>query len=75
MKHSFGAVFQTVKVLLLFVSFTVLFYIGMVWLNQEYEGYQRYNEPKGAAVKVMKAGESEEETWLSRLMLFYMDGE
>ncbi|MEC2056793.1 YqzK family protein [Peribacillus psychrosaccharolyticus] len=75
MKTSVNLFFQIMKVLLLFVCFTVLFYLGMVWLNQEYEGYQRYSEPKGAAIKVMKAGDSEEETWLSRLMLLYLDGE
>ena len=75
MKTSLSLVLHTAKVMILFVSFTILFYIGMVWLNQEYEGYQRYSEPKGAAIKVMKAGDTEEETWLSRLMLLYLDGE
>ncbi|MBA9027272.1 MULTISPECIES: DUF4227 family protein [Bacillaceae] len=75
MKTSFSMLLHTLKVLLLFVSFTVLFYSGMVWLNQEFEGYHRYDEPKGTAIKVTTAEDPEEETWFSRLMLFYLNGE
>ena len=75
MKASFSMILHTVKVLVLFVSFTVLFYIGMVWLNQEYKDYHRYDEPKGMSVKVSKAMDSDEESWLERFMLFYLNGE
>ena len=27
----------------------------MVWVNQEYQSYHRYDEPQGTAIKVMKA--------------------
>ncbi|WP_110927538.1 YqzK family protein [Bacillus massiliglaciei] len=75
MKSTLSMILQTAKVLFLFVSFTVLFYIGMVWLNQEYESYHRYEEPEGAAVKVAKSVESEDRNWLDRLMLLYLNGE
>jgi hypothetical protein len=76
MKSSVRLVLHTGKVLILFVTFTVLFYIGMIWLNEEYENYHRYDEPKGAAIKVTKAVEStEDDSWFGRLMLFYLNGE
>lgn len=75
MKRPLGVIFNTCKVLILFVGFTVLFYIGMVWLNQEYQSYHRYDEPKGSAIKVSKAVDSDNYTWLERLLLFYLDGE
>ncbi|SFC43318.1 Protein of unknown function [Bacillus sp. OV322] len=75
MRSSLSLVLHTAKVMVLFVSFTVLFYIGMVWLNQEYQDYHRYDEPKGAAIKVTNAMEPEKETWVDRLMLFYKNGE
>jgi hypothetical protein len=74
-KSSIKLVLHTGKVFILFVSFTVLFYIGMIWLNQEYEDYHRYDEPKGAAIKVTKAVESPGDSWFDRLMLLYLDGE
>jgi uncharacterized protein involved in tolerance to divalent cations len=47
----------------------------MVWLNQEYQSYHRYDEPQGTAIKVTKAVDSDHNTWLDRLLLFYLDGE
>ncbi|RFU67773.1 DUF4227 family protein [Peribacillus saganii] len=75
MKATIRNAYHTLKVFVLFVSFTVLFYFGMVWFNQEYENYQRYDEPKGAAIKVTKAVESGDDTWFDRLLLFYLNGE
>lgn len=75
MNSSIKLVLHTAKVLVLFVSFTVLFYIGMIWLNQEYENYHRYDEPKGAAIKVTRAVESSGQSWFDRLMLLYLNGE
>lgn len=75
MNSSIKLILHTAKVLILFVSFTVLFYIGMIWLNQEYENYHRYDEPKGAAIKVTKAVESGGNSWFDRLMLLYLNGE
>jgi hypothetical protein len=75
MKSSANLIFHTAKVFILFVSFTVLFYFGMVWLNQEYEDYHRYDEPKGSAIKVSNAVHSSDGKWFDRLLLFYKNGE
>ncbi|RFU65607.1 YqzK family protein [Peribacillus glennii] len=75
MNSPFRVVVHTAKVFILFVGFTVLFYIGMIWLNREYENYHRYDEPKGAAIKVTKAVESSSDSWFDRFMLLYLNGE
>ncbi|AJH80050.1 YqzK family protein [Heyndrickxia coagulans] len=61
------------KVFILFLCCTLLFYFSLLWVNQEYESYHRYEKPKGAAVKV-SAGDHKP-AWAERLLLFYMDGE
>jgi hypothetical protein len=76
-KTWFGLVWNTVKVFLAFTCCTVLFYYGLVWVNQEYEDYHRYDEPEGKAVKVFQMSELDEvhSSWLERLKLFYDIGE
>ncbi|WP_108672326.1 YqzK family protein [Peribacillus acanthi] len=74
MKQSIKLIMHTTKVFVLFVGFTILFYFGMVWLNQEYENYHRYDEPNGTAIKASATVE-EEGNWIDRLKLFYMSGE
>ncbi|WP_100331476.1 DUF4227 family protein [Bacillus xiapuensis] len=66
---------QTGKVFLLFTSLTLLFYSGLIWAQNEYEKKHRYDEPEGAAIKVAALLEEEDDSWLERLLLFYLDGE
>lgn len=68
-------VWNTLKVFVLFTGCTLLFYYGILWISAEYEGYHRYDEPKGKAVKVMQMIEEEEATFLPRLLFFYHFGE
>ncbi|WP_042346218.1 YqzK family protein [Bacillus massiliigorillae] len=75
MKSLFNQIFHTLKVFILFVGFTILFYIGMMWINQEYENYNRYDEPNGTSVKVSSNQEQSDSTWFDRLKLFYLNGE
>ncbi|WP_044747938.1 YqzK family protein [Bacillus alveayuensis] len=65
---------QMLKVFLLFTGCTILFYYSIVWINQEYENYHRYDEPEGSAVKVSTV-ERQPNNWLERLLFFYRDGE
>ncbi|GIN85595.1 putative membrane protein YqzK [Heyndrickxia sporothermodurans] len=67
-------IIRTLRVFILFTGCTLLFYYGIMWVNQEYEDYHRYDEPKGTAVKVNLAV-SEKASWFDRLLLFYLDGE
>lgn len=66
---------QTVKVFLLFTTCTILFYYGMMWVNEEYQNYHRYDEPRGAALKVSNPAQKEGPSLLDRLVLFYLNGE
>ena len=56
-------------------GFTALFYYAMIWVNQEYENYHRYDKPEGSAVKVVEMDQDEKGGWLDRLIFFYQNGE
>lgn len=75
MKNAIHVFFQTIRVFLLFVGCTILFYYGIMWVNQEYENYRRYDEPQGTAVKVFQSAQNEDSGWFARLLLFYRNGE
>lgn len=75
MKSWFKVVFQTVKVFILFTGCTILFYYGIMWINEEYQDYHRYDEPQGTAIKVSGTGTGEGSKWFDRLILFYLNGE
>lgn len=76
MKNLSKLFWQTGKVFIMFVGFTVLFYFAIVWFNEEYENYHRYDEPKGASTKVFQSFDKRDEIgWKDRLFLFYLDGE
>ncbi|MDP4083795.1 MAG: YqzK family protein [Bacillota bacterium] len=64
---------QTIKVFILFTGCTILFYYGIMWVNEEYQNYHRYDEPKGAAIKVSNMVEGNSS--FERLILFYLNGE
>jgi arginine exporter protein ArgO len=66
---------QTLKVFVLFTGCTILFYYGIMLLNEEYQDYHRYDEPEGAAIKVSSAVSEKDSTWYDRLLLFYLNGE
>jgi hypothetical protein len=69
-------IWDTVKVFVLFVGCTLLFYFGFIWIDREYENYHKYDEPDGRAVKVYQDSEVEgAPSWLERLLLFYKTGE
>ncbi|WP_017755661.1 YqzK family protein [Calidifontibacillus oryziterrae] len=68
-------VYDTVKVFILFTGCTLLFYYGILWINQEYEQYHRYDEPDGGALKVSGGAHHEETTWFERLLYYYQNGE
>ncbi|HHW37101.1 MAG TPA: YqzK family protein [Bacillales bacterium] len=67
--------FDTLKVFILFTGCTLLFYFGIIWINQEYEQYHRYDEPKGGALKVSVQAKDFTPTWVDRLLYFYQNGE
>lgn len=75
MKSWFKMIFQTIKVFILFTGCTIIFYYGIMWLNEEYQDYHRYDEPEGAAVKVSAAANDGNSSFLDRLILFYLNGE
>jgi hypothetical protein len=76
MKQWFLLVLQSIKVFLLFMGCTLLFYYGILWVSAEYESYHRYDEPQGKAIKVMSYEYDQvDSSWINRLMLYYQFGE
>ncbi|MFD2679579.1 YqzK family protein [Bacillus seohaeanensis] len=75
MKNGITAIWHTIKVFILFTGSTVLFYYGIMWINEEYENYHRYDKPEGAAIKVSSSVTEKENSWYDRLLFFYMNGE
>lgn len=67
------AILHTIKVFVLFVVCTLFFYFGLIWINQEYENFHRYDQPEGNAVEV--STDSEHSSVHERLRLFYKTGE
>jgi arginine exporter protein ArgO len=75
MFYFFNKALQTIKVFILFTGCTILFYYGIMWVNEEYQNYHRYDKPEGAAVKVTSTAEGEKSSLVDRLKLFYLNGE
>ncbi len=66
---------QSLKVFILFTGCTILFYYGIMWVNEEYQNYHRYDAPKGSALKVSNPVQDGNSSMLDRLILFYLNGE
>lgn len=62
---------DTIKVFIIFIACTSLFYFGLSAMHSEYEQDHRYDPPEGAAVKVFQ----EEHSFIDRLNLFFRLGE
>ncbi|GAA0346865.1 YqzK family protein [Bacillus carboniphilus] len=76
MKKGVRLIIHTVKVFLLFTLCTILFYYGMIWVHQEYQNYQKYDEPDGSAVKVFEdAGDDKFLSGYERFIYFFLNGE
>ncbi|MFG6114444.1 DUF4227 family protein [Halobacillus sp. MO56] len=72
MKHVWSFFKDTLKVLIVFVLCTSFFYMALRMVHLEYERMHRYDEPKGAAVKVFN---QEDISWPERLSIFFQLGE
>lgn len=64
-------IWDSIKICIIFISCTLLFYFGLRAMHEEYEQYHRYDQPEGPAVKVFQ----EDDGWMSRLYLFFRLGE
>jgi len=62
---------DVMKVTVIFICCTFLFYFGLRALHQEYEQYHRYDQPEGPAVKVF----SEDEDRLFDFLKFFRLGD
>lgn len=65
-------IWDTVKVFVIFIACTCLFYIGLRYMHSEYEQFHRYDPPEGPSVKVY---DTEGDHIIDRLNLFLRLGE
>ncbi|KGX92236.1 membrane protein [Pontibacillus halophilus JSM 076056 = DSM 19796] len=72
MKRWVAMIKDTLKVFILFITCTVVFYYGLQLMHDEYEQFHRYDEPTGKAVKVSSW---EEPSLVERLTIFLRLGE
>nr|WP_010530876.1 YqzK family protein [Lentibacillus jeotgali] len=63
---------DALKVFILFIGCTCLFYFGLRYMHTEYEQFHRYDPPQGPSVKVF---ETDDEGFIDRLNLFFRLGE
>ena len=63
---------DTIKVFVIFIACTFLFYFGLRIMHAEYKEYHQYDPPEGPAVKVF---EMEEIDFMGRFNLFFQLGE
>ncbi|WP_379966643.1 YqzK family protein [Ectobacillus sp. sgz5001026] len=75
MRNGFIFMVHIIKVFLLFTSCTLLFYFAIVWINEEYQNYHRFEKPKGESVEEVSLDGSVASTWMNRLIFFYENGE
>ncbi|HEX6594373.1 MAG TPA: YqzK family protein [Bacillota bacterium] len=64
-------IWDTIKVCVIFIACTFLFYFGLRMMHLEYEQYHRYDPPEGPSVKVFNS----EQSLLDRLNIFFWLGE
>ncbi|ASN05455.1 DUF4227 family protein [Virgibacillus necropolis] len=62
---------DTLKVFVIFIACTFLFYFGLRIMHAEYKEYHRYDPPEGPAVKVYV----NENDFMDRFNLFFRLGE
>lgn len=63
---------NVLKVAILFITCTILFYFAIQWIHLEYEDMHRYDRPEGSMLKVDK---EHNHGTLNQLVRFYQNGE
>lgn len=62
-------VWRSLKVFIIFIACTLLFYFGLRFMHLEYEQFHRYEPPEGPAIKVFHNDD------MNRFRLFFRFGE
>ncbi len=76
MKPLARLIIELIKVTVIFIGCTILFYMTLLWIHDEYQNYRRYDVPEGTFLKVTSQEQKEQDDeWVSRLIFFYENGE
>ncbi|WP_407268776.1 YqzK family protein [Radiobacillus sp. PE A8.2] len=73
MKSIITLIRETLKIFVIFVACTLLFYFGLRAMHAEYENYHRYDPPEGRAIKVFNNNEGQD--IIDRMSIFFRLGE
>ncbi|WP_028399544.1 YqzK family protein [Ectobacillus panaciterrae] len=73
MRKAMKVMFDVAKVFLMFTGCTILFYFAILWINEEYQNYHRYEKPKGESVEEVSGFVAD--NWVNRMIFFYENGE
>jgi hypothetical protein len=57
MRLQFHKLMDICKLLIIFMTLTIFFYGLIIWVVEKVEPHQRYETPKGRAIKVIQVGE------------------
>lgn len=77
MKSTFKTLLDSIKLFVLFIGCTVLFYYGLQWLDHHYASTRKYDQPSDGAIKVVGQVQtsSTSDTVTNRFFQFLRDGE
>ncbi|MGM9987039.1 MAG: DUF4227 family protein [Bacillaceae bacterium] len=67
------SIVEMIKVFIVFITCTILFYVTLLWINEEYQYYRRYQQPDDA-VKVQHIPK-DRPMLIDRMIYFYENGE
>lgn len=70
-----SALWNGLKVFLVFTFCTVMFYYGILWVLEEYQGDERFEEPEGNAIKVFDPSVPDNSGFYERLWYIWQRGE
>ncbi|WP_160112354.1 DUF4227 family protein [Salicibibacter kimchii] len=75
MRTGARAIWNGFKILIVFTGCTAMFYYGILFVIDEYQGDERFEEPEGNAIKVFDQDSGEDFSFRERLMYMWLHGE
>ncbi|MBB6448967.1 hypothetical protein HNR44_000916 [Geomicrobium halophilum] len=75
MRAALSACWNGLKIFLVFACCTGLFYYGILFIIDEYQGDERFEEPEGNAIKVFDQESDSEFSFRDRLWYLWQQGE
>ncbi|WP_160141532.1 DUF4227 family protein [Salicibibacter halophilus] len=75
MQVGIRAIWNGFKILIIFAGCTAMFYYGILFVIDEYQGDERFEEPEGNAIKVFDQDSGDDFSFRERLLHLWLHGE